>query len=136
MTDLEQLESDYSDEEDTFNEDFFITFYLDDLFYLYYNLRDTIYFNPSIMSKSNVSSFTTLVIDAIFNQKDIVKKYQKGFSYRENRFFEDNKRDIDIIVDSIWDFINFINLKYNAFNTVSKDILYKWVVRSSHLSYL
>ena len=136
MYDYDLVDSDYSEEDDTFNEDYFITHYLDNMFDLYYDIRNSVYYNPTVMGKSSITSFTTLMVDLLFNQPTTFKKYGKTLSYRENRFLLNNKQDIDNAVDSIYSFIRFIINRYGTVNVVSKDLLNKWVVKSSYLSRL
>lgn len=137
MNDYDLLESDYSDEEETsFNEEYFTTYYLDNIFDLYYNIKNSMCFNPNIMSKSNISSFTTLIVDLLFNQQTLFRKYGKSLTYRENRFIISNKNTIDQTVVSIDHFVQFVRIRYGVMNLVSKDLIQKWVVRSSCLSRL
>lgn len=136
MNDYDLLESDYSDEEDSFNEEYFTTHYLDNIFNLYYSLKNSICYNPNIIDKSSISSFTCLIIDLLFYQETLVRKYGKPLTYRENQFVFNNKRDIDNIVDSIDAFIQFLRKRYYHLKFSNKDLIYKWVVRSSCLSRL
>lgn len=137
MNDYDLLDSDYSDEEEySFNEDYFTTYYLDNIFDLYYQLKNTMYFNPNVMGKSSITSFTSLIIDMLFNEQNVLNKYGKTLTYRENRFVNNNKDDIDVVVDSIDNFIQYICLRYHNLHFYNKDLIHKWVVRSSCLSKL
>lgn len=135
MNEYEFLESDSASDNlsDTFDEDYFATFYLDAIFNLYHQLIGRPFHDPNILGKSNITSFTSLVLTSLFDSTKLIQRYKSNLSYRQNRFLSDNLSSVQKIVDSIYGFLKMISLKHNLHNMIDKFVLTKWVIYSSHI---
>lgn len=132
----EVLDSDYADYEsdshsEEIDEDSFLSYHLEDILDMYSDVKGRCVPCIDVLGNCNSTTFTNLVVQAIFSPNKLGLRKDTTLTYRQKRYMDENLDTLHELFNNVHAFIEYLAKKHDLISFLTKDIFCAWAVKYS-----